>query len=125
LSITAHYCIDRLRRRKFQWMSLDDEKAEETFPTSTPGPEEAAFAQERTEEVQHLLQKLPPASRAIVVLKYWNDLSIEEIARLTGDTVSAVKVKLFRARRAMARELQQQALRAAPRGFDKAVSHVR
>ncbi len=127
LSIDAHYCIDRLRRRKFQWMSLDDENAGETLPTSEAGPEETAFAHERAAEVQHLLQKLPPASRAIVILKYWNELSVEEIAHMTGDSASAVKVKLFRARQAMAREMQQQVSRGtmAPRGFEKAVSHVR
>ncbi len=127
LSIAAHYCIDRLRRRKFQWLSLDDENAQETFPTPAPGPEESAFVHERAEEVQRLLQKLPPAARAVVVLKYWNDLGVEEIAHMTGDSVSAVKVKLFRARQAMARELQQQTRReaTAPRGFEKAVGHVR
>ncbi len=128
LSIAAHYCIDRLRRRKFQWLSLDDENASETFPTPGQGPEETAFEHERTEEVQALLQKLPPASRAVVVLKYWNELGVEEIAQMTGDSVSAVKVKLFRARQAMAREMQQQQTRrdaTAPRGFQKAAGHVR
>ncbi len=127
LSIDAHYCIDRLRRRKFQWLSLDDENAQETFPAPALGPEESALVHEREDQVQRLMQKLPPAARAVVVLKYWNDLGVEEIAQMTGDSVSAVKVKLFRARQAMARELQQQTRReaAAPRGFEKAVGHVR
>lgn len=127
LSIAAHYCIDRLRRRKFQWLSLDEESAQETLPTSAPGPEELAFEHERVEEVQQLVQKLNPASRAIVVLKYWNDLSVEEIAQVTGDSVAAVKVKLFRARQAMARELQRQTrgTQSIPHGMEKAISHVR
>ncbi len=127
LSIAAHYCIDRLRRRKFQWLSLDDEGAQESFPSQAPGPEDAALTHEREVQVQQLLQKLKPDSRAVVVLKYWNDLSVDEIAQMTGDTAAAVKVKLFRARQAMARDMQQQTRLAAtmPRGFDKAASHVR
>lgn len=127
LSIAAHYCIDRLRRRKFQWLSLDEENAAEVFPTSAPGPEEITLSHEREKEVQQLLQKLAPASRAIVILKYWNDLSVEEIAQLTGDSVGSVKVKLFRARQAMAREMQQrtQSGGVVPRSLEKAAGHAR
>jgi DNA-directed RNA polymerase specialized sigma24 family protein len=51
---------------------------------------------------------LSPSHRAVVVLKYWNELPLEEIAAVTGDSVGAVKVKLFRARQAMARALARQ-----------------
>ena len=127
LAIAAHYCIDRLRRRKFQWLSLDEELTQETLPAPAPGPEELAFEHERVAEVQQLVQQLAPAVRAIVVLKYWNDLSVEEIAQVTGDSAGAVKVKLFRARQAMAREYQRQTGRAGslPRGMERAAGHVR
>jgi RNA polymerase sigma-70 factor (ECF subfamily) len=127
LSIAAHLCIDRLRRRKFQLLSLDEASVQETLPTSAPGPEELAFAREREEEVQTLLQKLAPASRTVVVLKYWNDLDVDAIAQITGDSVSAVKVKLFRARQLLAREMQGRLHRdeAMPRIMEGAVGHVR
>lgn len=127
LSIGAHYCIDRLRRRRFQWVSLDEGTVQETLATRVPGPEETAFARERAEEVQALLLKLAPASRAVVVLKYWNDLDVETIARMTGDSVSAVKVKLFRARQLLAREMQQESRRegALPHGLEGVASHAR
>ncbi len=129
LSIAAHYCIDRLRRRKFRWLSLDQESVQETLPAQTPDPEETAFVHEREEQVQQLLSKLPPASRAVVVLKYWNDLDVDEIAAMTGDSVSNVKVKLFRARQAMAREIQERPLDAKPlpqtQRLERVVSHAR
>ncbi len=127
LSIAAHYCIDRLRRRRFHWLSLDEPSAEETLPSREAGPEETAFAHERAEEVQQLVAKLAPAARAVVILKYWNDMDIDEIARVTGDTPGNVKVKLFRARQAMAREMRQlgrEGGRAAQR-LEKAPAHVR
>ncbi len=124
LSIAAHYCIDRLRRRKFQWLSLDTETIQETLPASTPDPEETAFTHEREAQVQQLVQKLSPSSRAVVILKYWNDLEVDEIAAMTGDSVSSVKVKLFRARQAMARELQERTPKPASRGLERVTSHA-
>lgn len=35
LSVAAHYCIDRLRRRKFQWLSFDDPRWDESAPRSS------------------------------------------------------------------------------------------
>lgn len=107
LSIGAHYCIDRLRRRRFLWLTLDEGSLRETLATPDPGPEETAFAHEREQEVQALLGKLSPSSRAVVVLKYWHDLDVNAIAQITGDSAGAVKVKLFRARQLLAREMKQ------------------
>jgi RNA polymerase sigma-70 factor (ECF subfamily) len=42
----------------------------------------------------------------VVVLHYWYDLSYEEIAQTTDSTISAVKSRLFRARRMLAKQLQ-------------------
>jgi RNA polymerase sigma-70 factor, ECF subfamily len=127
LSIGAHYCIDRLRRRRFQWVSLEESRVRETISTPAPGPEETAFAHERAEEVQALLQKLAPASRAVVVLRYWNDLDMETIAQMTGDSVGAVKVKLYRARQLLAREMQQRRQResTSARVLEGAIGHAR
>ena len=41
--------------------------------------------------------KLPPLYRAVVVLRYWEDLSVEQTARALGCTSSAVKSRSFRA----------------------------
>jgi RNA polymerase sigma-70 factor (ECF subfamily) len=103
LSIAAHDCIDRARRRKFVGFSLDDEAAHETMPAADADPAEVVMTRERAAEAQQLLQTLSPDSRAIIVLKYWHDWSVEEIAKTTGDSVASVKVKLFRARQTMAK----------------------
>jgi RNA polymerase sigma-70 factor (ECF subfamily) len=54
---------------------------------------------EQQQMVQTLLQELPDDYRQTVVLRYWHDLSYEEIADLMHTTVSAIKSRLFRARR--------------------------
>ncbi len=111
LSVAAHYCIDRLRRRKFQWFSFDDPRWDDSAPSlisELPSPEASALAREREQEVQQALQHLPPQYRLVLVLKYWNDLSLEEISQLTGDNVGTVKVKLFRARQMLGKHLRRE-----------------
>jgi len=105
LSIDAHYCIDRLRRRRFLWLSLDDGMLSDTLTSSAAEPDDELLRRESQQEIERLLERLSPANRLAVVLHYWHGQSIEEIARTTGDSVSAVKVRLHRARQALAREM--------------------
>jgi len=105
LSIAAHYCIDRLRRRRFLWLSMEDDAIGESLASDLPEPDEEALRHESERQVAQLLEHLSPSSRLAVVLKYWHDQSVEEISRTTGDSVSAVKVKLHRARQALAKQM--------------------
>ncbi len=65
-------------------------------------PEKMVLATEATQELQHLLKLLPPDYRVVVILKYWYTMSYQEIAETLDSTVSAVKSRLFRARKMMA-----------------------
>ncbi len=115
LAIAAHHCIDLLRRRRLTWLSLEEETLQAagwTGPEAGPetDPEQAVEQAEREAQVQALLTTLPPDYRMAIVLRYWYDLSYEEIAQMTESTVSAVKSRLFRARRMLARAAQQAGL---------------
>ena len=102
-SIAVHYCIDKLRKRHFQLISWDDLAPWYLFPgQESPQPERALLEAEAVREVRSLLNMLPPDYRTIVILKYWHVLSYQEIAQTLEMTVSAVKSKLFRARKMMA-----------------------
>jgi RNA polymerase sigma-70 factor (ECF subfamily) len=103
LSIASHYCIDRLRRRRLKWLSLGSENLPPAALTSPqPGPEQRVIEAESQAGIQSLLDTLPADYRAAVVLHYWYDMSYEDIATATDSTVSAVKSRLFRARRKLA-----------------------
>ena len=120
LSIAHHYCIDRLRRRRLTFLSLDDEPALDTalWRSSAPTPEDVVMRRERDGDIQALLELLPPKDRSALVMRYWYDLSYDEIAQATATTVSAVKSRLHRAREALAVEVSQpgatRSLRIAP-----------
>jgi RNA polymerase sigma-70 factor (ECF subfamily) len=104
LSIASNYCIDRLRRRRLQWLSLDDEPIADrlSLHTDDPEPETATLRNEYSQVIQDMLGELSPDYRAVVVLRYWYDYSYAEIADIMDTTESAVKSRLFRARQALA-----------------------
>jgi len=117
LSIASHYCIDRLRRRRITWLPLEDEFAKPYHMTNTsPNPESVASRREQEEQVQGLLGELSPTDQAAITLRYWYDCSYEEIAEMLNLTVSAVKSRLHRARRALAGSLAGESTHAMQTG---------
>jgi RNA polymerase sigma-70 factor (ECF subfamily) len=103
LSIASHYCIDQLRRKHHQLLSLDGLTDDAWSGDAQAEPEEVVLDREKERAVNDLLQRLPADYRAAVVLRYWYDMSYDEIARLLDTTVSAIKSRLFRARQMLAR----------------------
>ncbi len=109
LSIASNHCIDRLRKRRMKWMSLDEPLPSGNalaISSDEPTPEEATLKSERGAIIQHLLDELPPDYRAAVVLRYWYDYSYTEIAETLETTESAIKSRLFRARQTLADKLR-------------------
>ena len=113
LSIAAHHCIDKLRRRRFSSISIDeDEEGQTELPDrSAPDPEMETMRKQEKDRLHHLLQSLDPTDRAAVVMRYWNDCSEVEIAQSLKLTVPAVKSRLHRARRALAELWQEESSR--------------
>jgi RNA polymerase sigma-70 factor (ECF subfamily) len=102
LSIASHHAIDMLRRRKPS-APLDDVAL--YVQSDEPEPDEIVLRSEQSEDVKRLLNTLPDKYRSVTVLRYYNDLSYNEIANMTGLTESAVKTQLHRARRMLADQL--------------------
>lgn len=107
LSIASHYCIDRLRKRRYQMISWDDLPPWNVMPDTGPQPEEAALKRESDDALHQLLDTLPSDYRAATILRYWYEMSYDEIADTLDTTVSAIKSRLFRARQMLADAAQQ------------------
>ena len=102
-AIASHYCIDILRKRRFQVIPWDDLASwHRCSSQETSLPETVLIEAEASEEIQALLNQLPSEYRKAVILKYWQAMSYQEIAEILKTTVGAVKSKLFRARRMLA-----------------------
>jgi RNA polymerase sigma-70 factor (ECF subfamily) len=108
LSIASHYCVDVLRRRRMNYASLEElpPMIELAMPASTQ-PEQTVVAEQKSGLVQQLLQTLEPSYRVPVILRYWYDMSYQEIAEAMDVTESTVKTRLHRARNKLACEAQQ------------------
>ena len=101
LSIAAHYCIDQQRRKRLPAMDLD-EIIEFSAEDPGPSPEVSLAKMEFSEEVQRQLAQLNENDRIVLVLRYWQDYSENEICEALGISKSAVKSRLHRARKNMA-----------------------
>jgi RNA polymerase sigma-70 factor (ECF subfamily) len=103
LSIAAHYCIDQIRRRRFQLVSVED-LPNPNLPDPTPSVESSVSKSEESRNVREVLKALDATDRAAVIMYYWYDSSYAEISEALSLTQSAVKSRLHRARRAMVKE---------------------
>lgn len=108
--IVTNVCLSQMSGR--QWETLPLERAL-SIPTEALGeddPELAALARERVQVLQEAIGGLPSKYRDVLVLRYWHDLAYDEIARLTRQSLGAVKTQLRRARLLLAENLRQPAL---------------
>lgn len=104
LTITSNYCIDQLRKRRKLLLSIDEPLPPHPALMSDKEkrPESQLMNSEQEVMVNQLLQHLSPEYRQAVVLRYWHEMSYEEIASTMNTTVSAIKSRLFRARKLLA-----------------------
>jgi len=98
-TVARNLAIDHLRRTQPQ--SLDaagDEHASlaDRLPATSPSALEALLERERAERLLAALQRLPVPYREILVLRFEEELKLEEIARIVGAPLSTVKTRLAR-----------------------------
>lgn len=107
LSIASHYCIDLIRKRRMSFQSLEDLLPGQMMSAIEQwSVEDHVVEDESVASIQRMLAQLRPDDRAIIVLRYWNDMSYEDIAEALGATVSVIKSRLFRARQALANRVR-------------------
>ena len=102
LSISSNYCIDQIRKRRLQLISIDSLLPGREEPDRNPGPEKMSELGEEQMQIQRMLMRLGEKDRTVIVLRYWYDMAYTEIAETLSMSVSAVKSRLHRARRELA-----------------------
>jgi RNA polymerase sigma-70 factor (ECF subfamily) len=95
------YGVIRRTRKNGTISSIDDEK--DIWDEETPL--ELVVKTELAELVQHHLNHLKVEYREVLILRQYDKLSYAEIAAITGDTMSSVESRLFKARKALAKKL--------------------
>jgi RNA polymerase sigma factor (sigma-70 family) len=96
--ITLHVCRDFLRSQRANLLSYESLAGGVHIADDMPSPEMLAEQIELRQTVQRALQSLTESNRATVLLFYYEGFNTREIADLLEISVSAVKVRLHKAR---------------------------
>ncbi len=107
-SITYNFCIDFLRRKKKEKKlfsgEVDENKAEDIVE-EVPDTE---LLEMEVSRLKVILEKIPVGDKAVLLMKYQDDMSIKEIAETLDKSESAIKMKIKRAK-AKAKQVYYQA----------------
>ena len=95
-SITYNYCIDFIRRKKKE-RNLFSAEVEDP-PEQIEEVEDTALLEMEVGRLKIVLEKIPPGDKAILLMKYQQEMSIKEIAAALDKTESAIKMKIKRAK---------------------------
>lgn len=109
-SVASHYCIDLLRRRRSECRVLaptDPEAPEPAAPDTSPL--EDLLAQEERRRVRAAIARLPERYSVPLVLRYYHEMSYEEIAGRLGVSHENVKTLIFRAKEKLRKALAKNA----------------
>lgn len=105
-TIVYRTAISKLQQHRMVLQSIDEDLEENYAYEYSPPPLEALQAREREQFVKEAINRLPKMEALIITLYYLNESPIEEIEQVTGLSNSNIKVKLFRARKVLGKELQ-------------------
>ena len=104
-TIARNTFIDYVRRRQ-EDMPLDDRFFAPV--SSAPTPEESVINLQRRSQIEYYLSQLPPRYRRLVVLRFFDGLSYEEIAARLDLPLGTVKTQIHRARGRMCRMIKNE-----------------
>ncbi|WP_077210514.1 RNA polymerase sigma factor SigW [Bacillus dakarensis] len=110
--IATNLCIDRIRKKKPDFY-LDAEVAGtdgltmySQVPAETTLPEEEVESIELQDTIQREISKLPEKYRTVIVLKYIEELSLNEISEILDMPLGTVKTRIHRGREALRQQLR-------------------
>ncbi|RYY34862.1 MAG: sigma-70 family RNA polymerase sigma factor [Sphingobacteriaceae bacterium] len=102
--VATNNCIDFIRKKKLNTMSIhgmtddDGDEMPLQIKADTLNPEEVSIKKQQTKELRNLIEGLPLRYRNLITLRYFDELSYEEIAQNLDLPLGTVKAQLFRAR---------------------------
>jgi len=102
--IATNNCIDFIRKKRINLVSINsmvDEEGDERplqIESDTLNPEESSIKKQQQEQLKIIVDKLPLRYKTLIILRYFEEQSYEEIAQQLDLPLGTVKAQLFRAR---------------------------
>jgi len=112
-SIARNLAIDLLRRRQPESLKAllhpGEGRAEHEWPDGESAtPFEAVAAGEQSARIKSILRRLPPDAREVLVLRFQEDMNLDEIAEVVRAPLSTVKSRLYRGLEALRNLLEKE-----------------
>jgi RNA polymerase sigma-70 factor, ECF subfamily len=95
-AIASHYRNQRVA------LSLDDEL---NLPSLVPDPMDEVVRRDRMRDIWRAVDRLPPQQRAAMILKFSDDLTLEDVGAVLGKSSAAAKLLIYRAVQRLRSEL--------------------
>jgi RNA polymerase sigma-70 factor (ECF subfamily) len=95
--------VDHYRTKKEEFELPEDAP----IKSSSPLPEEEVIAMERSEQISVAIRRLNPQHQEVLTLRFINEMSHEEAAKVMGKSTGAVRVLQYRALKALQQQLEQ------------------
>lgn len=106
--IATNNTIDHIRKKKLNTLSIDNRFTDDNgdgiaieVEDENLNPQEETIKEQKAELIQVFVDKLPPKYQKLVRLRYFQELSYEEIAAELEAPLGTVKAQLHRARELM------------------------
>lgn len=122
--IASNHGIDFLRKKNSSETHISIDKNEDLdndeyyktifIPEDAPNPEEKIVNKQRKQLLKSLIKRLPPDYRRILVLRFYEEYSYNEIAEKLDIPIGTVKARLFRSRELLAGIIQKHTERHSP-----------
>jgi len=109
--IAINHCIDIRKNQKLE--TVDFHNVDLLSLSNEQTPESIYIQKEFALEMREMLDELPEAYRLVLILRYNNDLSYQEISDILGIPVSTIQVKLHRAKQ----RLRANTIRGSKKGW--------
>jgi RNA polymerase sigma-70 factor, ECF subfamily len=109
--IAVNRCVDKIRvmdRESTLTLLPSDEASESVIASAEMAPLETVIRSQEISDIDREITHLPAKLRAVLVLRYVDDLSYEEIASACALPIGTVKTHLFRARAELKRRLEDE-----------------
>jgi RNA polymerase sigma-70 factor (ECF subfamily) len=112
--IAYNNITDKLRKRKFSFFSIDrhiqteeNEFLIEILDTKEIDPEQKMLKKEREKQLYKTILALPIKHKTLLILRYLENLTYEEISKITGLTLNTIKIRIHRAQKKLYLKFQK------------------
>ncbi|MFJ7936178.1 RNA polymerase sigma factor [Sporosarcina sp. NPDC096371] len=96
--VAINHCMDEFRKKRYKMQQVE---IEEGSIVSSDTPEIIFMKNEESRRLERLVATLPEDERIIILLRYVNELSYQEISELVDTPLATVRNKLYRAKKKM------------------------